>query len=118
MSEALRKETGRLAIAAIASVVGHYVLARSLDHLPPRPPVPPPPIVAVRVVEPPQPPPEPPKPPEPPPPAPPPKVHERPRPHEPAAVQRDTPPVETPPVAQPATTDTTTTPTFGVTLQS
>jgi protein TonB len=109
----------RLAIAAIVSIAGHYALARGLDHLPPRAAAPPATVIAVRVVEPPPPPPEPepPKPPEPPEPAP--RVHERPRPHAPAAARPDTPPVDTPPVDQPpTTTDTTTTPTFGVTMQS
>jgi TonB family protein len=112
----------RLGACAILSVVGHAALAWGLDHLPRRDDTPAPQIVQVHVVQPPPPAPEPEpvKPPEPEvKPEPKPQVHERPRPHEPQAVPRDTPPVETPPVDHPpTTTDTTTTPVFGVTMES
>jgi protein TonB len=112
----------RLVICAIASVAGHFVLARGLDALPANEVLAPPPrVVQVQVIAPaiPEPPPEPP-PPEPPPPEPArPRVHERARERPSAVVKRDVPPVDTPPVdPPPATTDTTTTPVFGVTIES
>ena len=113
----------RLAVCAVVSVAGHLAFARSLDYLPAHATAPQHRIVAVRVIEPPpapEPEPEPPKPPEPvkAPELPKPVVHERPRPHAPAA-QRDTPPVDTPPTDHPpVTTDTQTTPVFGVTMES
>lgn len=112
----------RLAICAVVSVAGHFVLARGLDYLPPRtdPPLPPQ-IVQVQVIQPavPEPPPEPVKPPEPAKPEPLKQIHERPRAHEPVAVKHDAPPVDTPPVDHPpTTTDTTQTPVFGVTMES
>ena len=110
----------RLVICAVASLAGHVVLARGLDHLPANQAPPPPPVVVqVHVVEPPipEPPPEVAKP-EPPKPEPvKPQVHERPRPQTPAA-RHDTTPVDTPPVDQAPTTETTTTPVFGVTMES
>ena len=113
---------GRLAICAIVSVAGHFVLARGLDYLPRQADTPPPPqIVQVQVIQPavPEPPPEPVKPPEPTKPEPPKQIHEKPRAREPVAVKHDVAPVDTPPVDHPpATTDTTQTPVFGVTMES
>ena len=113
----------RLAVCAVISVAGHFVLARGLDHLPRQADTPPPPqIVQVQVIQPavPEPPPEPVKPPDPPTPEPAkPQVHERPRAHEPASVKHDATPVDTPPVDHPSTTtETTQTPVFGVTMES
>jgi TonB family protein len=112
----------RLAICAIASVAGHLALGRGLDALPPRPQTPEQRIVTVRVVEPPAPTPEP-EPVRPPEPAMAPApvkpvVHERPRPHAPAA-RPDAAPVDSAPVDHPpVATDTTTSPVFGVTMES
>lgn len=115
----------KLAICAVASVLGHYAFARGLEHLPPSElPPPPPPVVQIRVVEPPPPPrmaepePEPPKPDPPKPIPPPPQVHERPRPTKVATQVQAEVPKDTPPVTNPDATATSTTPVFGVTMES
>ena len=116
----------RILIAAAASVVGHFALARALDELPPREASAPPRKISVRVVQPPPkaepPPPEPPKPPDPPPPKAEPlakPVHEAPRPRKPAVTETaKPPPVET---AAPSTTPdpgSTAKPKFGVSMTS
>ncbi|MCX5746222.1 MAG: hypothetical protein NT062_27410, partial [Proteobacteria bacterium] len=120
----------RILVCVAASIAGHFILAASLDQLPPsavftasRP-------IEIRVVSPP-PPPAPEREPEPEPPKPAPEVKPLPKPT-PTPVPRERPrtpptrtaiqdvaPVDTPPVAHaPTTTDTTTTPRFGVTLES
>ncbi len=112
----------RLIAGALASVVGHLVLARVLAELPPRPAAKRPARIEVRVV---QPPPklEPPPPaPEPEPPPPPPPMHQPKQPR-PAARTTELPvpaPVDTP--AAPSDTavkvDSTARPKFGITMES
>lgn len=113
----------RLLVAAVASFLGHFVIAHALDELPPYAVTAVPRRIEVSVVEPPAPPPEPePPPPEPPSPPSEPVVQERPRPRTPAPVRESVAPEpaasETPSTATTTTTSPSGPPVFGVTMES
>lgn len=116
-----------LIVAALASVVGHVVVARALDALPARERSPIARRIEIRVVEPPRHTPEPEPPPQPPPvptPEPPPEVAPRPRPRQPPRQPAPAEPTPTETPAEPALNPNATTsaagsgPVFGVTMES